>query len=79
MKNDIEINKICGKEEDKKMQNKIQEPKYLRSKELAEYLSIGESTVWYYLKIGKIKSKKVSPRVTLFEVVEVEKALLYHN
>lgn len=53
-------------------------PKFLRAKELAEYFCIGESTVWYYLKIGKIKSKKISERVTLFDVDEVEQALCYN-
>lgn len=49
------------------MQNNIK-PKFLRAKEIAKYFGIGESTVWYYLKMGKIKSKKISERVTLFNV-----------
>ncbi|WP_198304188.1 helix-turn-helix domain-containing protein [Arcobacter vandammei] len=53
----------------------IERPRFLRAKELADYLCIGESTVWYYLKIGKIKSIKISPKVTLFNVAEVEEAL----
>ena len=53
------------------MQNNIK-PKFLRAKEIAKYFGIGESTVWYYLKMGKIKSKKISERVTLFNVEEVE-------
>lgn len=56
------------------MQN-IETQKYLRAKDLAKHFSIGESTVWYYLKVGKIKSKKLSTRVTVFNVKEVEKAL----
>jgi predicted DNA-binding transcriptional regulator AlpA len=56
------------------MQNNIK-PKFLRAKEIAKYFGIGESTVWYYLKMGKIKSKKISERVTLFNVEEVEQAL----
>ena len=51
-------------------------PKFMRAKELAKYLGIGLSTVWLYAKQGKITSKKISDRVTLFEVAEVEKALL---
>ncbi|WP_066403391.1 helix-turn-helix transcriptional regulator [Aliarcobacter cryaerophilus] len=62
----IEMNQISN----------MQKPKYLRSKDLASYLGIGESTVWYYLSKGIITKKKVSPRVTLFDVEEVEKALL---
>lgn len=50
-------------------------PKFLRAKELAKYLCIGQSTVWYYLKKGKIQSNKISEKVTLFDVEAVEKAL----
>ena len=50
--------------------------KYMRARQLAEHLGIGLSTVWLYVKQGKITSKKISDRVTLFEVAEVEKALI---
>ena len=50
--------------------------KYMRARQLAEHLGIGLSTVWLYVKQGKITSKKISDRVTVFDVVEVEKALL---
>ena len=50
-------------------------PKFLRAKELAEYFCLGESTVWYYVKHGRIRSIKASPKVTIFDVAEVEKAL----
>ena len=50
--------------------------KFMRAKELAKYLGIGLSTVWLYAKQGKITSKKISDRVTVFDVFEVEKALL---
>ncbi len=56
------------------MQNNIK-PKFLRAKELAEYFQIGESTVWYYVKQARIRSIKASPKVTIFDVAEVEKAL----
>lgn len=49
--------------------------KYMRAKELAEYLGIGKSTVWLYAKQGKIEPRKISDNVTVFEVAEVEKAL----
>ena len=49
--------------------------KYMRAKQLAEHLGIGLSTVWLYVKQGKITPKKISDRVTVFDVVEVEKAL----
>jgi len=49
--------------------------KYYRARELAEHLGIGLSTVWHYVKLGKIKSKKLSSRVTVFNITEVENAL----
>ena len=55
------------------MQNKT--PKYMRAKDLSKYLGIATSTIWLYLRQGKIKSNKVSSYITLFEVEEVEKAL----
>ena len=51
-------------------------PKFMRAKQLAQHLGIGLSTVWAYTKQGKITAKKISDRVTVFDVVEVEKALL---
>ncbi|MFK5937794.1 MAG: helix-turn-helix domain-containing protein [Sulfurimonas sp.] len=45
--------------------------KYLRAKETAEYLSIGLSTVWLYAKQGKLTPKKISARVTVFDIDEV--------
>ncbi len=50
--------------------------KYMRAKQLSMHLGIGLSTVWAYVKQGKITANKISERVTLFDVVEVEKALL---
>ncbi|MCT7910689.1 DNA-binding protein [Arcobacter lacus] len=51
-------------------------PKYLRAKELSVYFSIPEPTIWLYVRQGKIKSKKISKAITLFNVEEVEKSLL---
>lgn len=56
--------------------NKNQIPKYMRVKDLAKHLGIAVSTVWLYVRQGKIKSKKISSYITLFEVEEIEKALL---
>jgi len=50
--------------------------KFMRAKELAKYLGIGLSTVWLYAKQGKIIPIKWSGKVTVFEVEEVEKALI---
>ncbi len=53
--------------------------KYMRAKQLALHLGIGLSTVWAYTKQGKITAKKISDRVTVFDVAEVEKALTSKN
>lgn len=47
--------------------------KYMRAREVSQYLSIGLSTVWLYAKQGKLKTKKLSPRVTVFDINDVEK------
>lgn len=54
--------------------NETKKKKY-RAKELAEYLGVGLSTVWLYSKQGKITPIKISERVTVFDIDEVEKAL----
>jgi excisionase family DNA binding protein len=38
----------------------------LRVKEVAQYLSVGVSTVWLYAKQGKLNPIKLSDRVTVF-------------
>ncbi|MDB2405699.1 DNA-binding protein [Arcobacteraceae bacterium] len=53
----------------------LQEKRYWRAKELAEHLGIGLSTVWLYSKQGRLTPKKLSSRVTVFDIREVEKAL----
>lgn len=53
----------------------LQTKKYMRARELANHLGVGLSTVWLWNKQGKITSKKLSERVTVFEVAEVEKSL----
>lgn len=57
----------------------LQTKKYMRAKELAKHLSIGLSTIWLWNKKGVINSNKLSERVTVFEVSEVEKALGIKN
>jgi len=49
--------------------------KYLRAKEVAEYLGIGLSTVWFYAKQGKLTPKIVSKRVTVFSIDEIDKLM----
>lgn len=54
----------------------LTKPKVMRAKQLATYFGIGLSTVWLYAKQGKIIPIKMSDRVTVFNVEDVEKALL---
>ena len=46
--------------------------KYLRAKEIKENYGIPSSTLWMYAKQGKLKPKKISARVTVFSVLELE-------
>lgn len=43
-----------------------------RPKEGAEYLAVSIATFWNYVKDGKIKTKKLSPRVTIVSIQELE-------
>lgn len=47
--------------------------KYLRAKGAAEYLGIGLSTVWLYAKQKKLHAMKLSDRVTVFDIEEINK------
>lgn len=47
--------------------------KFMRAKEVAKYLSVGKSTVWLYAKEGKLTPKKLSERVTVFDIEEINK------
>jgi predicted DNA-binding transcriptional regulator AlpA len=58
---------IC--EQDKIMETT--QKRYYRAKEVAEFLGIALSTVWLYAKQGKLTPKKLSSRVTVFEVSEM--------
>ena len=49
--------------------------KFCRANEAKERLGIGLSTVWYYAKIGKLTPKKISPRVTLFSIDEINELI----
>ena len=51
------------------------EKKYLRAKKVAKYMGIGLSTVWLYAKQGKLTPIKISSRVTVFDINEVDKFL----
>jgi len=44
----------------------------MRAKEVATYLGIGLSTVWLYVKQGKLHTIKLSERVTIFKKTEID-------
>lgn len=46
--------------------------KAYRAKELANELGIGVSSVWLYVRQGKLKSHKISDKVTLFYKEDIE-------
>ncbi len=47
--------------------------KFLRPKEVALRCGIGLSTVFHYARQGKLTAKKISKRVTVFSIDDVEK------
>jgi excisionase family DNA binding protein len=49
--------------------------KNYRAKELALYIGVGLSTIWRWTKEGKIRSKKISRGVTVFDIDEVKSDL----
>lgn len=51
--------------------------KYYRASEVAEYLGIGKSTVWLYVAQQKLQSIKLSSRVTVFDIDDINK--LFEN
>lgn len=53
------------------------EKRMLRAKEVASCYGIGLSTVWHYAKQGLIKSIKVSGKVTVFNVKELDEFFGY--
>tara|TARA_B110000046_G_C12774056_1_gene306096 strand:- start:290 stop:490 length:201 start_codon:yes stop_codon:yes gene_type:complete len=56
-----------------KEQKKVQTKKYYRANELKELLAIGLSTVWLYAQQKRITPIKLSPRVTVFSIDEINK------
>lgn len=56
-------------------QTVIKEPQQvenMRAKEAARFLACGVSTIWLWVKQGKIKAYKLSDRVTIFKRSELE-------
>jgi len=44
----------------------------LRAKDASKYLACGVSTLWLWVKQGKIKAYKLSDRVTIFKRSELD-------
>lgn len=56
----------------KQMQETQTKQQYMRAKEVAKYLGIGLSTVWFMAKHGKLKAIKLTERVTVFSKDEID-------
>jgi predicted DNA-binding transcriptional regulator AlpA len=52
------------------MKNKIKLK--IRVKNASEIYSVAQSTIWLYIKQGKLTTTKPSPRVTLLDTIELE-------
>lgn len=46
---------------------------FYRIPDVAKQLSIAESTAWLYIKQGKLKTIKLSPRVTVIDIDELNR------
>ncbi|MDD2449612.1 MAG: helix-turn-helix domain-containing protein [Sulfurimonas sp.] len=53
----------------------MNEIRWMRAPQLAKYLNVGLSTIWAMVKNGKIQSKKISPRITVFDKIEIDKMM----
>lgn len=51
----------------------LQNKKFYRAKELSKLLGIGLSTIWLYSKQKKITPIKISERVTIFSIDEINR------
>lgn len=54
------------------MKRKKKKIKSIRAKGASNRYSVGLSTVWLYVKQGKITANKISPRVTVFSIDELD-------
>ena len=59
--------------------SEVEYKRYYRANELAVLLGIGLSTVWLYAKNKRITPIKLSPRVTVFDISEVNENLVNLN
>jgi len=47
-------------------------PVNYRPKDAAEYLGVGLSTLWRYIKQGKLRTIKLSSNVTIIKKIELD-------
>lgn len=47
-------------------------PRKLRARDVIRLYPIGQSTLWHYVKLGKIKAIKITDGVTCFDADELE-------
>lgn len=50
-----------------------------RPKDASKYLGVGLSTVWLYIKQGKLKAHKLSPQVTILRKTDLDNFINGHN
>ncbi|MDN5112684.1 helix-turn-helix transcriptional regulator [Aliarcobacter butzleri] len=63
------------KQEFKALEEKRELPRKMRMKELSKYVGIPKSTLYLYISKGRFSGIKVSEKVVVYDVAEVEKAL----
>ena len=54
-------------------QNTTAVKEYFRAKEAAIYLGIGLSTIWLFVKEGKLHPVKLTERVTIFKKTDLDR------
>lgn len=47
-------------------QQQLQDRQYMRNKQASEYIGVKSSTIWLYTRQGKLKSIRLSPKVTVW-------------
>ncbi len=47
-------------------------PRVQRPKQVAQNYGVGLSTIWLYIKQGKLKASKISEKVTVLDTEELE-------
>lgn len=48
---------------------------YVRVNEYSQLRSVGKSTIWRWIKEGKLKSYKIGAKITVLDLIEADTAL----